>query len=97
MERGIYSRGLIKNIHHIAQHTQFIIAFSIDPWNCATRGRHQYANVADNIDWINNKIWVHESKNIKRSSGSNKFKSHAFTLSFIISWIYLSQSQTYIL
>ena len=87
-ERNLF-KGLIQNIQHIAQQSHFLIAFSIDPWNCTTRGGDQYANVADNIDWINNKIWAHESKNIKRSSGSNEFKSHLFTLLFIISWIYL--------
>ena len=83
MERGIYSRGLIKNIHHIAQHTQFIIAFSIDPWNCATRGGDEYANVAYCIDWINDKIWEDRQFNARQSSGSIKSKSHLSTLSFL--------------
>ena len=89
IERGIYSRGLVQHIY-MAQQTQFPISFSLDPWNCENRGRSAFANVAYNIDWINNKIRKHRRTNIWRSSGSNKFKSHVFTLSFIMSGIYSS-------
>ena len=89
IERGIYSRGLEQHIY-MAQQTQSHISFFLDPWNCENRGKAAFANVAYNIDWINNKIRKHRRTNVWRSSGSSKFKSHVFTLSFIMSGIYRS-------
>ena len=80
--------GLIQYIQYITQLIHFLIFFSIDPWNCADRSDN-YANVADNIDWIKKKIGEHESTN-RKSSGSIRFKSHVFTSSFIMSGIYFS-------
>ena len=85
LERGIYSRGLIQHIWYT--YRNIIVSFSLDPWDCSYKGS-TYANVAYNIDWINDKLLEHKSTNNRiRSSGSVKFKSHVFTLSLIISRI----------
>ena len=64
---------------------------SLDPWNCAKRAGDEYANVAYNFDWINDKKWEHEQFTYGRQiSGSIKLKSHLYTL-LLMTWINLLQ------